>query len=82
MTESLSLFCRENQWSDFYMIGTSVMKELKHSSCLFGEKPWYWPFSSALNIEIGGPKMIHLRLAFLRRCCKYEIHSAISSKLF
>ena len=27
--ETRSLICRANQWTGFYMIGTSVMKELK-----------------------------------------------------
>ena len=27
--ETSSLICRANQWTGFYMIGTSVMKELK-----------------------------------------------------
>ena len=28
--ETSPLICRANQWAGFYMIGTSVMKELKY----------------------------------------------------
>ena len=33
LIETIALICSANQWTGFYMIGTSVMKELNHTYC-------------------------------------------------
>ena len=37
--ETSSLICCANQWSGFYMIGTSIMKELNQSLVVYCELP-------------------------------------------
>ena len=52
-TETSPLICRANQWTSFYMIGTSVMKELRYALIKSSFCPIFfllWEFSLVVTL--------------------------------
>ena len=51
-TETSPLIYRENEWTDFYMIGTPVMKELKNFEYCVSEKQFNHQLSLISGVRI------------------------------
>ena len=68
--ETSPLICRENQWTGFYMIGTSVMKELKNLLNIYdGDMLLKWLTAQNLySKSIGDSKNVHLLLSRQFHC--------------